>query len=148
MGTNAPKRARWASWLISAMGAVLAVATLLIVTLPDASPQARVVGALAGASIAGGLLLLGWQLRLRNVWAHRIAIALVALQLVATVVRAIVAGRFDLPWFPVLLLWLLLNGQTRRWFAGEPEPPLGRALDEPSLDEINRRFAERPITRD
>ena len=143
-----PTHARWAAGLLAFTGVVLTLAALLVVGLDGAPASARATGFVGAALIGGGLLLVAWQMRRRQRWAHRVAVALVCVQLVTGLVMMFVGTRGAVPWFPVLMLWLLLHPRTRRWFDGVPEPYPDRPLDEPSLEEINRRFANRPTTRD
>ncbi|HEX4904098.1 MAG TPA: hypothetical protein VFU93_01510 [Acidimicrobiales bacterium] len=143
-----PTHARWAAGLIAFSGVLLTGAGLLTLSLDRVPASGRATGFVGATLIGGALVLVAWQMRRRQRWAHRTAVVLVTLQLVIGIVMLLIDARAAVPWFAALLLWLLLHPKTRRWFDGVPEPTPDRPLDEPSLHEINRRFAERPITRD
>lgn len=147
MRTDVPKHVKWAAGIFMASGGVLVLLALLLLTLSDVRPDARLLGALGVALIGAGLIGLGLRLRARERWAHRLAVALVLLQ-VAIGVVGMFRGRAGLPWLPAVVLWLLLRAPTRRWFSGEPLTGFQRAPNEPSLAKINERFAQRPSTRD
>ena len=138
-----PTHARWAAGLLALIGVVLSVAALLVVGLDGAPAGARATGFVGAALIGGALVTVAWQMHRRRRWAHRTAVVLVALQLLVGVFMLLIGARGGFPWFGLLLLWLLLHPKTRRWFNGEPEPYPDRPLEEPSLEEINRRFADR-----
>lgn len=138
-----PTHARWAAGLLAFGGVVLTTAALLVVGLDRAPASSRATGFVGAALIGGALLVVAWQMRRRQRWAHRTAVALVGVQIVVGVVLLLIGARGGFPWSGLLLLWLLLHPKTRRWFDGEPESYPDRPLDEPSIAEINRRFADR-----
>ena len=143
MVPSMPSHAKWAAGLVAFSGVVLSTAALLTIGLDRAPASSRATGFVGAALIGGALLVVAWQMRRRQRWAHRTAVALVGVQIVVGVLMLVIGARGGFPWSGLLLLWLLLHPKTRRWFAGEPESYPDRALDEPSLEEINRRFADR-----
>ena len=143
MVPSMPTHAKWAAGLLALSGVVLTTAALLTVSLDGAPASARATGFVGAALIGGALLAVAWHLRQRQRWAHRTAIALAGAQTVTGIVLLFVGDRGGGPWSGLLLLWLLLHPKTRRWFDREPETYPDRPLDEPSLEEINRRFADR-----
>ena len=138
-----PTHAKWAAGLLAFGGVVLTTAALLTISLDGAPASAEATGFVGAALIGGALLAVGWQMRRRQRWAHRTAVVLVGMQIVVGIVMLLIGARGGFPWSGLLLLWLLLHPKTRRWFDGEPESYPDRPLDEPSLEEINRRFADR-----
>ena len=138
-----PTHAKWAAGLLALSGVVLMTAALLAISLNDAPASTRLAGFAGAALISGALVAVAWQLHRRQQWAHRTAVALAGAQTVTGIVLLFVGDRGGGPWSGLLLLWLLLHPKTRRWFTGEPGPHPDRALDEPSPEEINRRFADR-----
>lgn len=143
MVPSMPTHAKWAAGLLALSGVLLTTAALLTISLDGAPASARATGFVGAALIGGALLAVAWQMRRRQQWAHRTAVVLVGMQIVVGIVMLSIGARGGFPWSGLLLLWLLLHPKTRRWFSGEPESYPDRPLDEPSLEEINRRFADR-----